>query len=44
MSDDELDGWRWTVGGWFSRIGWWILDIGAAIAWREKHLLPWNKS
>ena len=40
MSDD----WRWTLGGVFSRFGWWFVGIGAAIAWRNKNHLPWMNS
>lgn len=42
IEEDNFSGWRWTVGGILGRFGWWFVDIGAAIAWKDSKLLPWR--
>ena len=35
---------RWTIGCLIGRMGWWLVGIGAAIAWDNHAHYPWHKS
>ena len=36
------DQWCWKIGATIARFGWWFVDLGAALAWKDAKLLPWR--